>query len=210
MTVEARRLATCARTLTAGILALCSSGCCTALLHESVSTRERLDAPRAAYWHKGRLLMTFSLKNSGEKARAERYARLSARGTVTRYRAAIPARKTQSPIPLIRVESRTAALGAVNKAAVFWWVDPADRKTSWCQDSVFFWMDPSEGAWCHVLYFDGDKPVEGRLIETDWYTPLSEYPTLIILTPFALVVDVLTSPLQVFVLCTDWTKPFTG
>lgn len=210
MTIEARRAATSARTLIAGLLALCSSGCCTAFLHESVIVQERLDVPSAAYRHKGRLFITFSLKTYGEKVSVERYARLYAHGTLKRYRSEIPLRMTQSPIPLIRVESRTAALGAVNKAAVFWWIDPADKKKSWYEDTVLFWIDPSNGAWCHVMFYDGDKAVEGRMIANDGYTPLSEYPKLIVLTPFALAVDVLTSPLQVFVLCTDWTKPFTG
>ena len=209
MTDKANGIATSARTLIAVILLLCSSGCCTALLHESVSTQEKLEMPRAAYRHKGRLFLSFSIKKTySNKVKVERYARLSAKGNVKRYRVEIPPRMTQSPMPLIGVESRAAALGAQDKGAVFWWIDPADRKKSWCQDSVFFWMDPSEGAWCHILFFVGDKPVEGRLIETDWYTPLSGYPKLIALTPFALVVDVLTSPLQIFVLCTDWTKPF--
>jgi hypothetical protein len=177
MITKANRIAMRARTLIliAAILLLCCSGCCTALLHESVSVRETLEMPRAAYRYKNRLFLTFSVKTYGTNAKVERYARLSAKGTVIRYRAEIPPGKTQSPIPLIGVESRAAALDAQNKDSVFWWIDPADRKKSWCQDSVFCWMDPSEGAWCHVLFFHGDKPVEGRLIETDWYTPLSGY-----------------------------------
>jgi hypothetical protein len=45
-----------------------------------------------------------------------------------------------------KVESRAAALSAQNKGTVFWWIDPADRKKTWCEDTLLCWMDPSEGA----------------------------------------------------------------
>jgi hypothetical protein len=88
---------------------------------------------------------------------------------------------TNSPLPLVRLAddiSSSAAKQTVeksgNKETVFWW---------------------KEGGWAaHILYYNPDKWSEVQM-GWDTYIPVSQYPKLILLTPLALVGDVLMIPI---------------
>jgi hypothetical protein len=185
-------LANTVATVGCGFLAVFASGCCTAVLQGSASEQEQFQGFSRACRHDSALYVAYATRRERSEADLMRHAFLKHGQTAKMHRGPVPNSSTEVPCVLAGVESREAALAYPDKAAVLWW--QPDR------------YSPSYS----LLWHERDATVESELRIDHWYIPRKEYPKLIMLTPVALALDVVTLPVQAVVFVVVWSVDWTG
>lgn len=155
------------------------------VLHDSVTATEKMGDITGAYQYRGKKYVTFTIvQNPGGYYRSgdnQRYACLKTEGTAARYHALLNDRMTNAPLPLTRLPDYVGSSPAKQTA-----------ENTGSKDTVFWWREPNEFK-AYVLYYGAQEWIEVQL-GWDKYIPVSQYPKLIVLTPFALIGDILTFP----------------
>jgi hypothetical protein len=180
--------------LTGGCLLVFASGCCTAMLHGSVSEPEEFQGFSNAYRDDDALFVAYTTQREQNEATVERHAVLRPGRAAKLHRGRISGTPVLHPRPLVAAESRDAALAHPDKTAILWW--QPDR------------YDPSY----HFLWDAQGEPIESQLRIDHWYVPHKKYATMIVFAPVTIALDVVTLPVQalvfVVVWSVDWTAPY--
>jgi hypothetical protein len=113
----------------------------------------------------------------------QRYALLKPNDKIARHRHPLPDYMKKTALALIHLPDDYSGASARQTVA-----------NSSSIDKVFWWKEYTDSYKVHVMYFDAERCNEAHL-EWDNYIPIGQYFKLIILTPFALIGDILTFPL---------------
>ncbi len=179
-----------------GFVALLSSGCCSAALHTSVTIREQVGGVRAAYRPSDTCFAELEIGQSRglrEWGSVPGYALLRPDGVVRKHRKPLPPAVTSAIISLRKIESESFNPSDARKDTLYWREVDA--------------QSPGE-SWFEVWFFSRDQWVTTKIPREDTYIPARLYPKLILLTPLALIGDVLTLPL--WFAFHDFDKAFSG